>query len=69
MTRQPALLRYPGAKWALGPRIAAPLPEQKHYDALAGWRRKEIQTATHGGRQRTEVIWRNHQPTTSTQEM
>ena len=31
MTRQPALLRYPGAKWALGPAIAGSLPVHKQY--------------------------------------
>ena len=32
------------------------------------WHREEIPTTTHGGRQRTEVIWRNHQPTLSAKE-
>lgn len=35
-----------------------------HVDLLDALRahREEIRTSTHGGRQRTEVIWRNHDP-------
>ena len=51
-----------------GPVVLSGYACKLYDDALAGWHREEIPTTTHGGRQRTEVIWRNHQPTTTTKE-
>ena len=51
-----ALLAHPG------PVVLSGYACDLYDDALAGWHRTEIRTATHGGLPRTEILWRNHEP-------